>query len=155
MNLFEKQQKPFAIKLSDRVKDEIKKEFRTDWYSFNSEKSYFHYPNIKNGEGFKQGEHAISVVTNGYTLITEAEFFGDGKNKLRKKIKELNCKGCDIAYCEEKCTMFSELELDKHEQITDDFADKFFDWANVNAYKYPTKTTTAELRQIFKENHYE
>lgn len=41
------------------------------------------------------------------------------------------------------------------EQITDDFSVKFFDWANVNAYKFPTKTTTTELQQYFKENIYE
>ena len=27
----------------------------------------------------------------------------------------------------------------------------FFDWATVNAYKYPTKTTTKELLEIFKK----
>lgn len=149
MNLFEKQNKRFAIKLSEGVKDEIKKAFGSDFYEPQNH-TYFHYPAFENYEGFRQGKHTNSKIEHGYTLITEAEFFGDGKNKLRDKIKELNCKGCDIAYCEEKCTMFSELELDKLEQITDDFAVKFFDWANVDAYKYPTKTTTIELLQIFK-----
>ena len=32
MNLFEKQNKRFAIKLSERVKDEIKKAFGSDFY---------------------------------------------------------------------------------------------------------------------------
>ena len=45
--------------------------------------------------------------------------------------------------------------LTELEQIADDEMIKFFDWANVNAYKYPTQTTTSELLQIFKENHYE
>jgi len=44
---------------------------------------------------------------------------------------------------------------DECEQITDDAMIKFFDWANVNAYKFPTKTTTTELLQIFKEKYYE
>ena len=32
-----------------------------------------------------------------------------------------------------------------------DFNIKFADWVNVNAYKYPTKTTTSELLLIFKK----
>jgi len=44
--------------------------------------------------------------------------------------------------------------VEQCEQITDDFSVKFFDWANVNAYKFPTKTTTQELLQIFKTNIY-
>ena len=41
------------------------------------------------------------------------------------------------------------------EKIVDDFAIKFADWVNENAYKYPTKTTTTKLLQIFKEKYYE
>ena len=37
------------------------------------------------------------------------------------------------------------------EQIADDYAISFTDWVNVNAYKYPTNTTTKELLEIFKK----
>lgn len=33
----------------------------------------------------------------------------------------------------------------------DDYAISFTDWVNVNAYKYPTNTTTKELLEIFKK----
>lgn len=36
------------------------------------------------------------------------------------------------------------------EKIADDYAIKFADWVNVNAYKHQTSTTTPELLEIFK-----
>ncbi len=36
-------------------------------------------------------------------------------------------------------------------QQQDDFAIGFAEWVNVNAYKYPTKTTTKELLEIYKK----
>lgn len=150
MNLFEKQQKPFAIKLSDRVKEEIKKEFKTNWYEDDNLNFYFHYPNFYNNKGFKRGGHADSKVNKKYTLITEAEFFGDGNNKLRERFIEQT-----RAYSEERGWQDDLESAIECEKINDDFADRFFDWANVNAYKYPTTITTAELRQIFKTQHYE
>ena len=142
MNLFEKQQKPFAIKLSERVKEEIKKEFWSDRYNKTPNNLYFHYPNFNNFKGFDESNHLGFTEQPNYTLITEAEFFGDGSNKLREKMQMY----VDI-YKEEHL-------VDALEQINDDFTDKFFDWANVNAYKYPTTITTAELRQIFKTQYY-
>ena len=37
--------------------------------------------------------------------------------------------------------------------IADDFAIKFNDWVNVNAYKFPTKITTKELLEIYKKEN--
>jgi predicted nucleotidyltransferase len=37
------------------------------------------------------------------------------------------------------------------EKIADEFAIEFAEWLNVNAYKYPTKTTTKELLEIYKK----
>jgi hypothetical protein len=39
----------------------------------------------------------------------------------------------------------------KAKEMESDFIIKFADWLNVNAYKYPTKTTTSELLLIFKK----
>ena len=73
-------------------------------------------------------------------------------NKLREELK----KNVFISWDMTKKSM--ELEKEKKgvllEQITDDFSIKFYDWANVNAYKFPTKTTTTELLTYFKENVY-
>jgi len=35
--------------------------------------------------------------------------------------------------------------------IADEFAIGFNDWVNVNAYKFPTKITTKELLEIYKQ----
>ena len=80
MNLFEKQNKPFAIKLSDRVKDEIKKEFGSKRWNFQIT-NYFIYVN--------QDTWSFSINLPNHTLITEADFFGDGNNKLREISKEV------------------------------------------------------------------
>ena len=70
MNLFEKQQKPFAIKLSDRVKEEIKKEFGSD-LELQTLANYIYYIDNDNWiECFN--------IPKQVALITEAEFFGDG-----------------------------------------------------------------------------
>ena len=37
------------------------------------------------------------------------------------------------------------------EKIADEFAIGFAEWLNVNSYKYPTKTTTKELLEIYKK----
>ena len=80
MNLFEKQQKPFAIKLSERVKEKIKKTFGYDLS--NTTANYFQY--------FNNEKTAFTFLPpKDYDLITEAEFFGDGNNKLREKITTL------------------------------------------------------------------
>ena len=41
--------------------------------------------------------------------------------------------------------------FNKAKKMETDFIIKFFDWANENAYKYPTKTTTLELLEIYKK----
>jgi len=78
MNLFEKQNKPFAIKLSERVKEEIEKTFNSNWYSTEQPDALFHYPNLNNQKGFEISFHSRVDLEPNYTLITEAEFFGDG-----------------------------------------------------------------------------
>ena len=145
-NLFEKQNKPFAIKLSERVKEEIEKTFKTDKYSvLFSNYSLFHYPNFYDKNGFNGENHIKVGVSIGYTLIAEADFFGDGSNKLREKLED-----CAIVD-------YVGINVDKAEEILDDFAVKFAEFCNDLLFncseQYDGKTTT-ELLQIFKTKHY-
>jgi len=54
-------------------------------------------------------------------------------------------------------TLKERFERIKKEQQKekDDFAIDFAEWINVNAYKFPTKTTTKELLEIYKKRDYE
>jgi len=70
---------------------------------------------------------------------------------LKEKFKTINCKDCDIPYCDTKCTILAPSELIKLEQIADEFAIVFNNWANINAYKYHTNITTKELLEIYKK----
>ena len=36
-------------------------------------------------------------------------------------------------------------------ELAEKFAIEFAEWVNLNAYKYPTKTTTQQLLEIFKQ----
>jgi len=134
MNLFEKQNKPFAIKLSDRVKEEIKKEFGVDFSNYKLAE-YFIFISEQNW-GFSTNKPP-------HTLITEAEFFGDGNNKLRENMQMY----IDI-YKEEHL-------VDALEQITDDFAVKFAEFVEKYNTQHRIHKRADELLQIFKNNYYE
>ena len=47
---------------------------------------------------------------------------------LKEKYDCISCEGCGMPYCDVKCTMLSEYELNKLEQIADDYAIKFAEW---------------------------
>ena len=85
--------------------------------------------------------------------------------KLRDRFKEINnCKYCDMPYCDIKCTILSNSELDKLEKITEEFAIGFGEWINNNRLKlimHETEIlwhysnlemwiTTKELLEIYK-----
>ena len=50
-------------------------------------------------------------------------------------------------------TLKERFERIKKEQQKekDDFAIDFAEWVNINAYKFPNKTTTKELLEIYKK----
>lgn len=48
-------------------------------------------------------------------------------------------------------TWINDKDTEKLEIIAEEFAIDFSDWLNINAYKYPTKTTTKELLEIYKK----
>lgn len=41
--------------------------------------------------------------------------------------------------------------VEELEKVADEFAIGFAEWLNLNAYKFPTKTTTKELLEIYKK----
>lgn len=47
---------------------------------------------------------------------------------LKEKFKIINCTDCDMPYCDIRCTILAPSELDKLEQIADEFAIGFADW---------------------------
>lgn len=47
---------------------------------------------------------------------------------LKEKFNIISCKDCDMPYCDIKCTILAPSDLDKLEQIADDFAIGFAEW---------------------------
>jgi len=84
---------------------------------------------------------------------------------LKEKFKIINCTDCDMPYCEIKCTILTPSELDKLEQITDEFAIGFAEWADDNYFRMGNasiwsdstdwednaKYTSKELLEIYKK----
>lgn len=63
-----------ATKLTPKVKEFIKKEFKTNNYNNEYEQNIFHFPNYKNGNGFLIGKHSSNELKSGYTEASEDEF---------------------------------------------------------------------------------
>jgi hypothetical protein len=66
---------------------------------------------------------------------------------LKEKFDVISCKDCDMPYCEIKCTMLSEYELNKLEKIADEYAIEFFHWYENEMDKNRIK----ELLEIYKK----
>jgi len=60
-------------------------------------------------------------------------------------LREKFLKYCDDVYVDK------EVNAGYCEEIADEFAIGFAEWINVNAYKFPNKTTTKELLEIYKK----
>lgn len=84
---------------------------------------------------------------------------------LKERFDKISCKDCDMPYCDIKCTILSERELNKLNQIADDYAIEFKEWS-WNKYKYLKGkgwfqtsyelemglfSSTKELLEIFKK----
>jgi hypothetical protein len=48
--------------------------------------------------------------------------------KLKQKFDAISCSDCDMPYCDIKCTILSEYELNHLEKIADEFAIGFAEW---------------------------
>ena len=85
-------------------------------------------------------------------------------NTLKEKFDIISCKDCDMPFCDNKCTMLSDNELDRLEQIADEFAIGFAEWfadntlrVDLDGYKTFGDTdetkphTIKELLEIYKK----
>ena len=73
---------------------------------------------------------------------------------LKQKFDTISCKDCDMPYCDVKCTILSDRELDKLEQIAEDFAIGFAEWCLKNGLFTQFKITqraNKELLEIYKK----
>jgi len=81
---------------------------------------------------------------------------------LKEKFDVISCKDCDMPFCDNKCTMLSDWELNKLEQIADDYAIGFLEWyfsddGNnlihdlILVGELDKNTSTQELLEIFKK----
>jgi len=145
MNLFEKQNKPFAIKLSERVKEEIEKTFNSNWYSTEQPDALFHYPNLNNQKGFEISFHSRVDLEPNYTLITEAEFFGDG-NELTP-MEELISKLHPNFFTEEEANYY----LEREKQVIEDACIVFMNTDGIEKDK-EKKLAEAYYNQKFRKD---
>lgn len=72
---------------------------------------------------------------------------------LKEKFKTINCKDCDIPYCDTKCTILAPSELIKLEQIADDYAIGFGEWLIIayNGKRMLETYNILELLEIYKK----
>ena len=74
--------------------------------------------------------------------------------KLKQKFDAISCSDCDMPYCDIKCTILSEYELNHLEKIADEFAIGFAEW-RVNDWVHDERWTkisdTKELLEIYKK----
>lgn len=68
---------------------------------------------------------------------------------LKEKFDYISCKDCDMPYCDTKCTMLSDWELNKLEQIADDYAIEFADWLIKRQTNY--FESLKQLLEVFKK----
>lgn len=84
---------------------------------------------------------------------------------LKDKFKIINCKDCDMPYCDIKCTILRPSELTQLEQVADEFAIGFAHFLAEHTYSsYESgwsndfgkkELTTKELLEIYKKENYE
>jgi len=79
---------------------------------------------------------------------------------LQERFDIISCKDCDMPYCDIKCTILSDNELDRIEKISDEFAIGFAEWLGANNYKkysngwanmFTKATPEKELLEIYKK----
>lgn len=75
--------------------------------------------------------------------------------KLKDKFKIINCKDCDMPYCDIKCTILAPSELIKLEQVADEFAIGFSIWLLKKSEKYDSYLKlikdSKQLLEIYKK----
>jgi hypothetical protein len=71
--------------------------------------------------------------------------------KLKDKFKTINCKDCDIPYCDTKCTILAPSELIKLEQIAEEFAIGFAEWSVARALGCDVFDLNKDELKIYKK----
>lgn len=71
---------------------------------------------------------------------------------LKEKFDVISCKDCDMPFCDNKCTMLSDWELNKIEQIADEYAIDFikFFW-DLHCKGLYEHLKFKEILEIFKK----
>jgi len=71
---------------------------------------------------------------------------------LKEKFDIISCKDCDMPYCDIKCTILSDTELDRIEKIADEFAIGFAEWLIEKEREYPNRIIRGkQLLEIYKK----
>lgn len=72
---------------------------------------------------------------------------------LRENFDKISCKDCDMPYCDSGCTILSDCELDRLEQIAEDFAIGFAMHISTHCYCELGNDSRSykELLQIYKK----
>jgi hypothetical protein len=65
---------------------------------------------------------------------------------LKEKFDAISCSDCNMPYCDVRCTMLSEYELNHLEKIADEFAIGFAEWL-IKRPRYSNK----ESLEIYKK----
>jgi hypothetical protein len=73
---------------------------------------------------------------------------------LKEKFDKISCKDCDMPYCDIKCTILNPSELNRLEQIADDFAIGFAKWITSEKSKYSILYGNQEKRFATFEKDY-
>lgn len=71
---------------------------------------------------------------------------------LKEKFNSISCKDCDMPYCDIKCTMLSENELNKLEKIADDYVIEILEYYHNSLFFLELKENEAkEILKNFKK----
>ena len=72
---------------------------------------------------------------------------------LKEKFNSISCKDCDMPYCDIKCTMLSENELNKLEKIADDYVIEILEYYHNSLFFLELKENEAKeiLKNIKKQ----
>ena len=72
---------------------------------------------------------------------------------LKEKFNIISCKDCDMPFCDIKCTMLSDWELNKLEKIADDYAIEFGEWLLSRATGEEGIKLRDDILEIFKKEN--
>ena len=72
---------------------------------------------------------------------------------LQERFDIISCKDCDMPYCDNKCTILSDNELDRIEKIADEFAIGFAEWCLTIRFEPIENVSVKKLLEIYKKDN--